>query len=41
MLSKQGSINLLEVDVAGHEWDILATVLDNGLLEVSYNSQNK
>ena len=34
MLSKQGAINLLEIDVAGHEWDILSTVLDNGLLEV-------
>ena len=34
MLSKQGAINLLEIDVAGHEWDILGTVLDNGVLEV-------
>ncbi len=34
VLSRAGAINLLEIDLAGHEWDVLATVLDNGLLEV-------
>ena len=31
-LSQHGPISLVEVDVAGHEWEVLGQLLDSGIL---------
>jgi hypothetical protein len=33
ILSNSGPISLIEVDVPGHEWDIMSHILDSGILE--------
>jgi len=35
LLHEQKDISLIEIDLAGYEWEILTQLLDSGILEVS------